>query len=282
MRTALLTALTLVAFASNSLLTRGALGHGLIDAPSFTLIRLITGAAMLAVLVSARRSTALTAGPSRALTSGSWMSGMWLAGYAVGFTIAYTLIGAGIGALLLFGAVQATMIIAGLAGGERPRVQDWIGLALAMTGLSWLTLYGANRPDATGALLMVIAGVCWGAYSIAGRRSGDPMAATAGNFWRGALLATAALGYLAFRGHVTTTGVLLATTSGAVTSGLGYTVWYSVLPALGAWRAALVQLTVPVLTGLGAALALGESITTRLVVSALLIGGGVALSLRKK
>ena len=109
------------------------------------------------------------------------------------------------------------------------------------------------------------------------------MAATAGNFWRGALLATAVLGYLAAtRGHVTTTGVLLATISGAVTSGLGYTVWYSVLPALGAWRAALVQLTVPVLTGLGAALVLGESITTRLMVSALLVGGGVALSLRKK
>jgi drug/metabolite transporter (DMT)-like permease len=274
MRVAVLTTLTMVAFASNSLLTRGALGQNLIDAPSFTLIRLITGAAMLALLVSARGSK---------LTGGSWTSGIWLAGYAVGFTLAYTMIGAGVGALLLFGAVQATMILAGLTSGERPRVTDWVGLALAMAGLSWLTLYGANRPSASGALLMVIAGICWGAYSIAGRRSRDPMAATADNFWRGALLAIAVLGYLAAtKGHVTTTGVLLATTSGAVTSGLGYTVWYSVLPALGAWRAALVQLTVPVLTGLGAALVLGESITTRLVVSALLVGGGVALSLRKK
>jgi drug/metabolite transporter (DMT)-like permease len=269
----------MVAFASNSLLTRGALGHNLIDAPSFTLIRLSTGAIVLALLLLTRKA----ASGSRTIAGGgSWVSGAWLAGYAVGFTLAYTMIGAGVGALLLFGAVQATMIIAGLTGGERPRVTDWIGLALAMTGLSWLTLYGANRPDPTGAVLMVIAGICWGAYSIAGRRSRDPMAATAGNFWRGALLANIALGFLAARGHLTTTGVLLAAASGALASGLGYTVWYTVLPALGAWRAALVQLTVPVLTGIGAALFLGESITTRLLVSALLVGSGVALSLRPK
>jgi len=268
----------MVAFASNSLLTRGALGHNLIDAPSFTLIRLSTGAIVLALLLQARRA----ASSSTALDGGSWASGAWLAGYAVAFTVAYTMIGAGVGALLLFGAVQATMIIAGLVGGERPRMTDWIGLSLAMTGLSWLTLYGANRPDPVGAVLMMVAGICWGAYSIAGRRSRDPMAATAGNFWRGSLLASVALGYLATRGHLTATGVLLAATSGAIASGLGYTVWYSVLPTLGAWRAALVQLTVPVLTGIGAALFLGESITTRLLVSALLVGSGVALSLRPK
>jgi len=280
MRLFILTAVTMAAFASNSLLTRGALGGGLIDAPSFTLIRLFTGAAMLALLLRARPAAAST---HRTASTGSWSSAGWLAGYAVAFTLAYTIIGAGVGALLLFGAVQATMIIAGLTGGERPRVADWIGLALAMTGLSWLTLYGANRPDPFGALLMVLAGICWGGYSIAGRRSRDPMAATAGNFWRGALLAALVLGYVAvLRGHVTATGVLLATASGAVASGCGYTLWYSVLPALGAWRAALVQLTVPVLTALGAALMLAESITGRLVVSALLVGGGVALSLSKK
>ena len=273
----------MLAFASNSLLTRGALGGGLIDAPSFTLIRLFTGAAMLALLLRVRPAAASTVRTAPSGSSGSWTSAGWLAGYAVAFTLAYTIIGAGVGALLLFGAVQATMIIAGLTGGERPRVADWVGLALAMTGLSWLTLYGANRPDPLGALLMVVAGACWGGYSIAGRRSRDPMAATAANFWRGALLAALVLGYVAIlRGHVTATGVLLATASGAVASGCGYTLWYSVLPALGAWRAALVQLTVPVLTGLGAALILAESITGRLVVSALLVGGGVALSLSKK
>jgi drug/metabolite transporter (DMT)-like permease len=128
---------------------------------------------------------------------------------------------------------------------------------------------------------MIIAGACWGAYSIAGRRSRDPMAATAGNFWRATFLAVLALGYLAGHGHLTATGVLLATASGAIASGVGYTVWYSVLPALGSWRAAIVQLTVPVLTGLGAALILGETITTRLVVAAALVGTGVWLSLRK-
>ncbi|HEX5069019.1 MAG TPA: DMT family transporter [Vicinamibacterales bacterium] len=280
MRIAVLTSLTMVAFASNSLLTRGALGRGLIDAPSFTLIRLITGAAMLALLLRLR--TADTSGDPSSASHGSWNSGFWLAGYAVAFTIAYTMIGAGVGALLLFGAVQATMIIAGLTSGERPRVTDWIGLALAMTGLSWLTLYGANRPDGLGAFLMVLAGVCWGGYSLAGRRSRDPMASTAGNFWRAALLSFAALVYAAARGHLTPAGMVLATVSGAVASGVGYTLWYSVLPELGAWRAALVQLTVPVITGLGAALVLGESITTRLIVAALLVGGGVGLSLSRK
>jgi len=278
MRTAVLTALTMIAFASNSLLTRGALGNGLIDAPSFTLLRLSTGAVTLALLLSMRSTSA-----GRGRSHGSWLSGGWLAGYAVAFTLAYTMIGAGVGALLLFGAVQATMIAAGLAGGERPRVTDWIGLALAMTGLAWLTLYGANRPDGLGAALMVLAGVCWGAYSIAGRRSRDPMANTAGNFWRAALISVAVLAYPATaRGQATPAGMLLAAASGAVASGMGYTLWYSVLPSLGAWRAALVQLTVPVLTGLGAALVLGESISRRLVISAILVGAGVALSLRKK
>jgi drug/metabolite transporter (DMT)-like permease len=278
-RVVVLTTLTMIAFASNSLLTRGALRPGLIDAPSFTLIRLITGAIMLAILLRLR---AATSSRDRRSSGGSWTSGGWLAGYAVAFTLAYTRIGAGVGALLLFGAVQATMIVAGMASGDRPRPTDWAGLALAMTGLSWLTLYGANRPDDLGAMLMVAAGICWGGYSIAGRRKRDPMAATAGNFWRAALLSAAVLVWAAVRGHISGTGILLASASGAIASGLGYTIWYSVLPALGAWRAALVQLTVPVLTGLGAALVLGESITSRLVVSALLVGGGVALSLSRK
>lgn len=263
----------MAAFASNSLLTRGALGHNLIDAPSFTLIRLMTGAAMLALLLRTRRRHAAGAG--------SWASGTALAGYAVGFTLAYTRIGAGVGALLLFAAVQVTMILNGLVRGERPYVRDWIGFALAMTGLLWLTLPGANRPDMEGALLMIVAGVCWGAYSIAGRRSGDPMAATAGNFWRSALLAAIVLGPLVSPSRITPGGALLASASGALASGVGYTIWYSVLPALGAFRAALVQLTVPVLTGLGAALLLGESITQRLLIAAALVGAGVGLGLRK-
>jgi drug/metabolite transporter (DMT)-like permease len=276
-RTLVLTSLTMIAFAANSLLTRGALGHDLIDAPSFTIIRLVAGAVMLFILASFRSGES-----GKAIGSaGSWTSALALAGYAVGFTLAYVRIGAGVGALLLFGAVQATMIGVGVVKGERPHVRDWMGLALAMAGLVWLTIPGASAPDLLGAALMIFAGACWGAYSIAGRSSRDPLATTSGNFWRGAIIGVVALGALVAPGRITTNGVLLATISGAVTSGLGYAVWYSVIPALGPWRAALVQLTVPVLTGLGAALLLGESITLRLVVAGVLVTTGVGLSLAK-
>jgi len=269
----------MIAFAANSLLTRGALGHDLIDAPSFTIIRLVAGAVMLASLLQARsRGPGGTAGPT---DRGTWRSALSLAGYAVGFTLAYVRIGAGVGALLLFGAVQATMIGVGVVKGERPHVRDWLGFALAMAGLVWLTIPGASAPDLLGAALMIFAGACWGAYSIAGRSSRDPLATTSGNFWRGAIIGAVALGALVVPDRITTNGVLLATISGAVTSGLGYAVWYSVIPALGPWRAALVQLTVPVLTGLGAALLLGESITIRLIVAAVLVTTGVVLSLGK-
>jgi drug/metabolite transporter (DMT)-like permease len=276
-RTLILTSLTLIAFASNSLLTRGALGHGLIDAPTFTLIRLATGALALAAIGWLRSSKTGQATDDR----GAWSSALALAGYAVGFTLAYVRIGASVGALLLFGAVQVTMIGVGVARGERPLRRDWAGLALALGGLAWLTLPGASAPDPLGALLMIAAGACWGAYSIAGRRSRNPLAATGGNFWRATVLAALALGALASPTHASAAGIGLAAVSGAVASGVGYTMWYSVLPALGAWRAALVQLPVPVLTGLGAAVFLGESITLRLAVAGGLVGAGVWLSLRR-
>jgi drug/metabolite transporter (DMT)-like permease len=283
-RTIILTSLTLVAFASNSLLTRGALGRELIDAPTFTLVRLVTGALALALLVRLRARAAPDApgtGTGRGASAGSWASGFWLAGYAVTFTLSYVRIGAGVGALLLFGAVQVTMIAAGIALGERPIRRDWIGLALAMAGLAWLTLPGATAPDPIGATLMVAAGACWGAYSIAGRRSRDPLTATAGNFWRATLLALLALGALAAPRTASGAGFALAAVSGALASGVGYTMWYAVLPALGSWRAALVQLPVPVLTALGAALLLGETITLRLAIAGNLVAAGVWLTLAR-
>jgi drug/metabolite transporter (DMT)-like permease len=270
-RTFILTALTMAAFAANSLLTRGALGAGHIDAASFTIIRLGTGAAALALLLGARAG-------ARA-DRGSWSSALSLAGYAVAFTIAYTRIGAGVGALLLFAAVQVTMIGVGLARGERPLRRDWLGLALAMAGLVWLTVPGATAPNTIGAALMIAAGVCWGAYSLAGRASSDPLSATAGNFWRAAILAAVALALAVDLEQITWTGVLLATSSGALASGIGYTIWYTALPRLGAWRGALVQLTVPVVTAFGGVLFLHESITARLAVAAVLVTGGVGLSL---
>jgi drug/metabolite transporter (DMT)-like permease len=266
----LLTAATLLCFSSNSLLTRGALAADRLDWSSFTLIRLVTGALTLALLVRLRRAPA---GPG-----GSGLSGAALAGYAVAFTLAYTTIGAAVGALLLFGAVQATMIGVGLVRGERPARLDWVGVALAVGGLLTLTVPGVTAPHPAGAVLMIAAGVCWGIYSLAGRGSRDPLVDTAKNFVRATVLAVVAVVILGSGRRYSTTGVLLAAASGSIASGVGYTLWYAVLPALAAWRAAVVQLIVPVLTALLAAVLLGESITTRLFIATALIAGGVWLT----
>jgi len=271
LRVFLLTAAALVGFAANSLLTRSALGAGRLDAASFTLIRLLTGAVTLALLGRLRSST-------RAET-GSWSSAAFLGGYAILFTLAYTRIGAGVGALVLFGSVQTTMIGVGLARGERPARIDWLGLVLACAGLLVFTLPGVTAPDPFGTGLMVMAGACWGAYSLAGRSSRDPLGATAGNFLRGTLFgAIFAAAFFSSR-HVTGSGVYLAVASGSLASGVGYTLWYAALPSLAAWRAAMVQLVVPVLTALGAAVILHEAITPRLVAAAALIAGGVWLTI---
>jgi drug/metabolite transporter (DMT)-like permease len=270
-RTALLTTAALIGFAANSLLTRGALSPGWSDAPAFTIIRLATGAVTLALLVRARK-----AAPAE---QGGWTSALALAGYAVAFTLAYTRIGAGIGALLLFGAVQVTMILTGLLRGERPLARDWVAVAVASAGIAWLTLPGATAPNLPGALLMVAAGACWGAYSLAGRSSRDPLAATSGNFWRATILGTATLVFLIDTSTLTWRGALLAAVSGSLASGVGYTLWYAVLPSLSAWRAALLQLCVPVITALAATLLLAEAIPGRLIVASVLVFAGVLLSL---
>jgi drug/metabolite transporter (DMT)-like permease len=271
LRTTLFAAVALVCFVANSLLTRGALGRGLLDAPAFTVIRLVTGAAALALLLRLRGTS-----PSQ---RGSWTAAAALAAYAIAFTLAYTRVDAGSGALLLFGAVQVTMISTGVFRGERPQARDWMGMALATAGLLWLTLPGASAPDLPGAISMIVAGASWGVYSILGRGSRDALSGTAGNFWRGAAIVAAALALLHDPRTVTGTGVMLATISGAVASGIGYTFWYLALPQLTAWRAALVQLPVPILTALAAVPLLGESLTSRLLVATALVCGGVALTL---
>ena len=270
LRVSLILSFTLVAFAANSLLTRAALGAGRLDAATFTGIRLVTGAVTLAILARLR--------PRPVVEGGAWLSAAALAAYAVFFTVAYTRIGASVGALILFGSVQVTMIGTGLARGERPAAVDWLGLGLAVAGLLVLTLPGVTAPDVLGAASMIVAGACWGVYSINGRGSRDPLGATAGNFAR------AALGGLVFAvvasasRHITASGVWLASASGSIASGVGYTAWYAVLPALPSWRAAIVQLVVPILTGFGASLILSEPITARLVVAAVCIAAGVWLT----
>jgi drug/metabolite transporter (DMT)-like permease len=209
---------------------------------------------------------------------GSWIGAASLASYALAFTYAYTRIGAAIGALLLFGAVQVTMIGTGLVRGERPARTDWIGVALAVAGLLVLTLPGATAPDTFGAVLMIAAGISWGVYSLAGRGSRDPLAATAGNFVRGTVLVTLGALWFVSMFRATPAGLVLATASGSIASGLGYTLWYTALPMLAAWRAAILQLIVPVLTALLAALLLDEAIQSRLIVATILVSAGVLLT----
>ncbi len=262
------TTAALVGFSANSLLTRVALDTQAIDASSFIVVRLVSGAITLAAI----------AGWHPARAAGSWPSALALTAYAVAFTWAYLRIGAGVGALLLFGSVQATMIAWALWRGERPRLVDWLGLALAVAGLLLLTAPGLTAPDTLGSTLMIAAGFAWGIYSLRGRHGGSPLAATAGNFLRAVPMALVVVLPVHADVFLTTRGVLLAAISGSVTSGLAYAAWYAALPRLTAWRAAIVQLSVPMITALAAAMLLGEAITLRLALAGAAIMGGVLLS----
>jgi len=271
--TAALTALAMLAFALNSLLCRAALAGGHADAVSFTALRLVSGALALVLIARARGAAAP---PARA----AWGAALALFAYAILFSLAYLRIPAGTGALLLFAAVQLTMIGAGLRAGESPRALEWAGLAVSLAGLVILTLPGLARPDPLGAASMLAAGVGWGVYSLRGRGALDPVAANAASFTRAsglALLAAAAL-VLGGGSHLSSTGAALALVSGAVTSGLGYAVWYAALRGLQATSAAIVQLSVPPLAAALGVLALGESVSLRLIGASALILGGIALA----
>lgn len=269
-----LTAATMIAFAANSLLCRAALRGGAIDATSYTAIRLASGALVLVAITLARRTTE----PARG--AGSWWSALVLGVYAITFSLAYVRIGAGTGALLLFGSTQLTMITGGLLRGEHPTPRQWIGLAVAAGGVVMINLPSLDPPPLAGAALMLGSGVGWGVYSLHGRGATRPIAATAGNFARStpfaALFAAVAL---ATSGHVTTRGAVLAIASGGITSGLGYCLWYAVLPSLGAARAAIVQLSIPVIAAGGAILLLDEPLRLHVAVGGGVILGGLALAL---
>lgn len=273
LRIATLTALAMLAFAGNSLLCRAALAGGTIDAASFTTIRLVSGAAALWLIVRLGTGT----GTGTSIGMGHWVSAFALFVYAAGFSFAYVDLSAATGALLLFGAVQATMIGRGLMRGERLRPQQWIGLSVAIAGLVMLLLPGWSAPSPRAAALMLSAGVAWGVYSLRGARGGDPLRETTGNFLRAvplaAVLSVATLGHW----HGSTTGLGLAIVSGALTSGIGYAIWYTALPALKAAQAASVQLSVPLIAALGAVVLLGEPMSLRLFGAAVAIVGGVAL-----
>jgi drug/metabolite transporter (DMT)-like permease len=271
--TAGLTILTLVCFAANSLLSRAALGTGRMDPVSFTTLRIAGGALVLGAL--ARFSGERTSGDRRA-----WASAITLFLYAIAFSVAYVRISASVGALLLFTAVQFTMIGGGLLAGERPKTLEWFGLSLSICGLIVLTITGLTRPDPLGTLLMLAAGIGWGVYSLRGRHGGSAVRANAAAFACALplVLCLSAAGAFAGVTRIDAVGLALALACGTLTTGLGYVVWYEALRGLTATRAAIVQLSVPPLAAIGGVVLLGEAFSLRLVVASLLILGGIALA----
>jgi len=268
-----LTTLSLLAFAANSVLCRMALGADTIDAISFTSIRLFSGAVTLLFIVLA------SAKKERLRTAGSWLSAAMLFFYALPFSLAYVSLDAGAGALILFAAVQITMVGAALFSGDRPHLLEWIGLLLALLGLVYLLLPGLAAPPLGAAAMMVLAGVCWGFYSLRGRKAGSALADTASNFLRCVPATLAVSIWFADGISLSSKGVIIAIISGAIASGLGYVIWYAALRELTATRAATVQLSVPVIAALGGVLFLAEGLTMRLILSSALILGGIGLAI---
>ncbi|HWC96086.1 MAG TPA: DMT family transporter [Candidatus Sulfopaludibacter sp.] len=275
-RTLLLTAVAMTFFAANSLLARFALRAGKIDAGSFTAVRIGAGAAALLLLATFRRDGIRDVG-----RHGSVRAAFALFAYALAFSFAYLSLSAGTGALVMFAAVQLTMLGMGIAAGERLRSLEWTGLAVAFAGLIYLVLPGLTAPSPIGVALMTFSGAAWGYYSRAAKGVRSPIAATVGNFTRAAPLAAAALLVVWALGqpHANWSGIALAATSGAVTSGLGYALWYVVMVDLPPSLAPIVQLTVPLIAAAAGVLLLGEHLTLRLIAASAAILGGVALAL---
>lgn len=269
-----LTSLAMVAFAGNSLLCRVALQHTAIDPASFTAIRLVSGALMLWLVVRIKHRA-----PNG---NGNWWSAFALFFYAAGFSFAYVSLPAATGALLLFGAVQVTMIGHGIWSGERLLRLQFAGLLLAFGGLVGLLLPGLSAPPLAGSLLMLGAGAAWGVYSLRGKQAGDPTRVTAGNFLRAVPIAILLSMLMSSRASMDFAGFWYAVFSGALASGMGYAIWYTVLPALRYTSAASVQLSVPVIAALGGIVFLGEPVSVRLVLASIAILGGIALVISKK
>ncbi|MBL8525016.1 MAG: DMT family transporter [Betaproteobacteria bacterium] len=260
-----------------------ALKHTAIDAASFTAIRLAAGAIVLALLTLVPRAGSGADNKAGASAGhGNWLSALALFAYAAAFSYAYLTLSAATGALLLFGAVQATMIGAGIANGERLRGMALAGFVLAIGGLAWLLAPGVAAPPMAGSALMIVAGIAWGIYSLRGRRGGAPLFVTAGNFMRAAPIALVLC--LAMVDSLTLDwgGAVFAIASGALTSGVGYAIWYTALPSLKATHAATLQLSVPVITAIGGIVFLGEMLTLRLVVSSVAVLGGIGMVVGKK
>lgn len=275
MRLFLITSLALIAFAANSVLTRSALAFDQIGPGAFMGIRLVSGAVTLAALV------ALRGGLSGMFKNGSAISAASLLLYAAAFSFAYVTLDAGVGALILFGGVQITMFAGALLAGERPQTSQWVGAGLGMGGLAVLFGPGAEQPELIGALLMVLSAVGWGIYSLRGRGVSAPLEATAVNFLLAAPAGLVIWAMFPLGVSISAQGISLAVASGAIASGLGYALWYSVLPKLQSTVAAVVQLTVPIIALGGGMIFLGEGLTWTFTLSASLIIAGVLIALRQ-
>lgn len=276
LQTILITTVAMIAFASNSLLNRLALGQNAIDPTSYTTIRIASGAVMLLILASLQRKT------DQPIFRGSWISAAFLFLYAITFSFAYLSLSTGTGALILFGSVQVTMIIVALRGGERPRPLEWIGLILALGGLVYLVFPGLTAPSPLGSALMTIAGIAWGSYTLRGRGSQNPLGNTAGNFIYATPMISIILLFSLNNIHISSSGILYAIISGAITSGVGYAIWYAALRGLTTTRAATVQLSVPVIAAWSGVVFLAENVSLRLFIAGILILGGIGLALSSR
>ena len=271
LRTGLFTTFSLVAFAANSVLCRLALGENTISASGFTIIRLLAGALILFIILIFKKKK--TTGKSK----GSWLGSFMLFLYAITFSYAYITLDTATGALILFGSVQTTIILLSLISGDRLNATEWIGVVIAFLGFLYLISPSVTTPSVLGFLLMSIAGMAWGVYTLKGRKSNQPVMDTAYNFIRSLLFVLILSLFTIQKSHFTQEGILLAIASGGLTSGIGYVIWYKALGRLSAVQAAVVQLFVPVIAAFGGVLFLSEVITLRLTISALLILGGILL-----
>ncbi|MDF1764254.1 MAG: DMT family transporter [Oleibacter sp.] len=276
----LLTTLAMLAFAANSILCREALASGHIGASAFTLLRIVSGAVVLSLLLFINNRCDKQRGQWK--LDGSWISAAALFAYAAGFSFAYLKLSTGTGALLLFGAVQITMIAFALWKGERLTLLQLAGATLAAAGLVWLMLPSVESPPLLAALIMVGAGIAWGVYSLLGRGAKNPTEVTAGNFIRAVPFAFILFFMLGQQEHTSAMGVMYAIASGALASGLGYALWYAVLPLLTASTAATVQLSVPIIAALGGVVLLDEAMTLRFILASLAVLGGIALFVLNK
>ncbi len=271
-----LTTVAMLAFAANSLLCRMALGEQAIDAASFTTLRLVSGAVMLWLILRTHSR------PHDGKHNSDWLAALMLFVYAAAFSFAYNTLSAGTGALILFGAVQLTMFFAGLRNGEQFSRLAWFGLAVALIGLVYLVAPGVTAPEPVGAVLMSVAGIGWGIYSLRGRGVSHPLRSTARNFLLAAPLGLLLSLIFIDNLNITPKGLIIAVTSGALASGLGYVIWYTALRSLKATSAATVQLSVPLIAAAGGILLLSEALTLRLTIASVAILGGIAIVLMQR